>query len=79
MKDAAADAAATADTGPAPNDNETRAEQNLRPQGEDLPRTPPSIHHHISESKRNFFNVYDFNSLSDDPAVKASDSSKLMM
>ncbi|KAF7356030.1 GLOBIN domain-containing protein [Mycena venus] len=73
MKDAAtaaaAEAAANADSPPA----ESAAAETLRPQEEDLPRMPPPINHHISESKRNFFNVYDFHSLSkwaDDPAVE---------
>ncbi|KAJ6490960.1 hypothetical protein C8R45DRAFT_195539 [Mycena sanguinolenta] len=49
------------------------AARKLRPGDEHLPRTPPGLHHHISLSKRTFFNIYEFNSLSefaDDPAVK---------
>lgn len=70
MNDAAA-AAANGDDEPV----EPVTAENLRPRDEDLPRTPPSAHHHISESKRNFFNVYDFDKLSqfaDDPAVEVS-------
>ncbi|KAJ7315108.1 hypothetical protein DFH08DRAFT_926901 [Mycena albidolilacea] len=40
------------------------AESNLRPQDEVLPRTSPSVHHHISQSTRNPFNVYEFHELS---------------
>ncbi|KAF7374197.1 GLOBIN domain-containing protein [Mycena sanguinolenta] len=49
------------------------AARKLRPADEHLPRTPPGLHHHISLSKRSFFNIYEFSSLSefaDDPAVK---------
>ncbi|KAJ7732328.1 hypothetical protein DFH07DRAFT_906091 [Mycena maculata] len=47
--------------------------KNLCPDEDDLPRTLPRAHHHISESKRTSFNVFDFNALSkiaDDPAVE---------
>ncbi|KAJ7325436.1 hypothetical protein DFH08DRAFT_926310 [Mycena albidolilacea] len=40
------------------------AESNLQPQDEVLPRTSPSAHHHISQSTRNPFNVYEFHELS---------------
>lgn len=47
----------------------------VQPQNDSLPRTPPRQHHHISESKRNPFDVFEFDSLStiaDDPAVEVS-------
>ncbi|KAJ7679881.1 hypothetical protein B0H17DRAFT_943718, partial [Mycena rosella] len=42
----------------------------LQPQNEELPRTPPRQHHHISESKRTCLSVYGFPALmAGDPAV----------
>jgi hypothetical protein len=69
MKDAEAAAKAADEAGNGP------AESNLQPQDEVLPRMSPSVHHHISQSTRNPFNVYEFYELSkfaNDPSVEAS-------
>ncbi|KAJ7635897.1 hypothetical protein B0H17DRAFT_872696, partial [Mycena rosella] len=43
----------------------------LQPQNDELPRTPPRLHHHISESKRTPLDVYGFPALmAGDPAVE---------
>jgi hypothetical protein len=74
MKDA--EAAARAAKAKAANEaGDGPAESNLRPQDEVLPRTSPSVHHHISQSTRNPFNIYEFHELSkfaNDPSVEAS-------
>ncbi|KAJ7678649.1 hypothetical protein B0H17DRAFT_837558, partial [Mycena rosella] len=45
------------------SDEQPRVVDNLRPEDEDLPRTPPRQHHHISESKRSPLDVREFSSM----------------
>ncbi|KAJ7166117.1 hypothetical protein C8R46DRAFT_1351546 [Mycena filopes] len=78
---AAANAAATEETAgaptavaaPTPAARRAAAADRLQRRDEPLPRTPPRIHHHISESKRTWLDVHEFPSLpifEDDPAVQ---------
>ncbi|KAJ7757884.1 hypothetical protein B0H16DRAFT_656738 [Mycena metata] len=58
---------------PSPAAQRTAVADLLRPQEDPLPRTPPRLHHHISESKRSWLDIYEFPALSilqDDPAVQ---------
>ncbi|KAJ6582167.1 hypothetical protein B0H19DRAFT_927963 [Mycena capillaripes] len=73
MRDAASAAAVAqttaepdrpADSDPTSPPIQKSTNQTLWPEDEDLPLTPPRVHHHISESKRNFLNVFEFNDLS---------------
>ncbi|KAJ7016995.1 hypothetical protein C8F04DRAFT_1339278 [Mycena alexandri] len=57
---------------PSPAAQRTAVTDLLQPQEDPLPRTPPRLHHHISESKRSWLDIYEFPALlilQNDPAV----------
>ncbi|KAK6985226.1 hypothetical protein R3P38DRAFT_3450728 [Favolaschia claudopus] len=65
------DAATAANITAADSVQNSAAGERIRPENEPLPRTPPRQHHHISESKRAWFNIHEFLDETDrDPALK---------
>jgi hypothetical protein len=73
MKDTAATAAANAAATEQDPPTINTVANTLQPQRDPLPRTPPRQHHHISESKRTWFDIKEFpymSILEDDPAVE---------